>query len=359
MSLDPLIGAIGAGNAAVLMPSIVTHSSFTVLNELIPKYLDKNAIKVVGCETRVTEEMLNLQWDKIFFTGSPRIAKFVMQKAAEHLTPVTLELGGKCPTIVDSSTDMEVAARRIAAGKWGVNCGQSLIAPDYVIVEKGFAPVLLKALKNALRSFFGSHPSPENPDLMRLVNEEHFRRVKAFLEDPSVSRTIKHGGGYDIEKRYIEPTILLDPPRNAKIMREEILGPILPIITVERIDEAIDFINTKEKPLALYLFTENDDLKNEVINKTSAGTMLINDTVIHVTMQELPFGGVGKSGMGAHHGKFSFEAFSHMKPVMVRSMAGDVDARYPPYTPEKRNILRRIARFQYLPLLLVWLGLTK
>ncbi|KAH6554684.1 hypothetical protein KP509_1Z315200, partial [Ceratopteris richardii] len=243
--------------------------------------MDPEAITVVEGGVHQCEQLLEQRWDKIFFTGSTRVGKMIMAAAAKHLTPVTLELGGKSPTIVDSTTDLDVAARRIAAGKWGINCGQTCTAPDYILVQRDFAQKLIDALTRVTKEFFGS--DPEHSDLTRIVNERHFSRIKASLEDAMTAKAIVFGGGWNEKTLYFEPTILLDPPLDAEVMTEEIFGPILPIVTLDAITDAIDFVNSKEKPLALYLFTKDDNLRKRVIHETSAGGVLVNDTVIHVS----------------------------------------------------------------------------
>eukprot|EP00250_Pteridium_aquilinum_P003665 c13975_g2_i1 orf=197-1630(-) len=357
LALDPLIGAIGAGNAVVLKPSEMAPAVSSLLAKLIPMFMDAHVIKVVEGGIPESTDLLEQRWDKIFYTGSPQIGKIILAAAAKHLTPVTLELGGKCPAIVDSATDFKVAARRIAAGKWGVNFGQACLAPDYILVEEKAAQMLINAMTKTLKEFFGTNP--ESSDLTRVVNTRHFTRLKAYLEDPSTAKTIIHGGQCNDTSLFIEPTILLDPPLDAAVMTEEIFGPILPIVTLHSISDAIEFVNSKEKPLALYLFTNNKDLKNRVENETSAGAILVNDAIVHFGVSSFPFGGVGNSGMGAYHGKYSFDTFSHMKPVFVRSIWGDASVRYPPYTPSKQSILSRMIRFQYFQVLLVLLGLRK
>ncbi|MCO5583476.1 hypothetical protein L7F22_037387 [Adiantum nelumboides] len=357
LALDPLLGAIGAGNAAVLKLSEVAPTVSSLFAKVIPLYMDGDAIKVVEGGIAESEDLLAQRWDKIFYTGSPKIGKIIMAAAAKHLTPVTLELGGKSPTIVDSSTDFKVAARRIAFGKWGINLGQTCLAPDYILVEESSAQKLVNALTTTLKEFYGTNL--ESSDLTRVVNMQHFSRLKAYLEDPNTAKTVVHGGQWNDASLFMEPTILLNPPMDAAIMTDEIFGPILPIVTLRTITDAIEFVNTREKPLALYLFSDNEDLKSRVINETSAGGVLVNDSVLHFGVCTFPFGGVGNSGMGKYHGKYSFETFSHIKPVLVRSIGADASVRYPPFTPAKQSILRRICRFQYLDLLLYLLGLRK
>lgn len=358
LAFEPLIGAIAAGNAVVLKLSEVAPAVSMLLAKLIPLYLDKHAIKVVEGGIPESEALLKQKWDKIFYTGNTQVGKVVMTAAAKHLTPVTLELGGKCPTILDSRVNFEVAARRIASGKWGVNCGQACLAPDYILVEDKDAQRLIKVLATTLKEFYGTDLE-KCPDLTRIVNPRHFSRLKNYLEDLSTAKTVVYGGQCNDKTLFIEPTILLNPPLDSAVMTEEIFGPILLIVTVQTMSDAIDFVNSREKPLALYLFTNDENLKNRVLNETSTGSLLVNDTIIHFGLSMMPFGGIGDSGMGAYHGKYSFDNFSHMKPVMYRAMWGDVAARYPPYIPMKQSILRCIIQFDYFRLLLVLLGLKK
>ncbi|GAA0139369.1 dehydrogenase [Lithospermum erythrorhizon] len=341
LSLDPVIGAIAAGNAVVLKPSEVSPATSAVLAKLVGEYMDTTAVKVIEGAVPETTALLEQRWDKIFYTGNGKVGRIVLAAAAKHLTPVALELGGKSPTVVDSDTNLKVTARRIIAGKWGCNNGQACISPDYIITTADFAPKLIDVLKYELEKFYGKEPL-KSPDLSRIVNSNHFNRLKQLLDDDKVSGKIVFGGQSDLPNLKIAPTILLDVPEDSLIMKEEIFGPLIPILTVDNIKDGISFINSREKPLAAYLFTNDKSLKEEFIRNVSAGGLVINDTALHLAVPTLPFGGVGESGIGAYHGKFSFDAFSHKKAVLNRSFLGDVGARYPPYTPFKLRLLKAL-----------------
>ncbi|XP_034691511.1 aldehyde dehydrogenase family 3 member I1, chloroplastic-like isoform X2 [Vitis riparia] len=289
---------------------------------------------------------------------SPRVGRIVMAAAAKHLTPVTLELGGKCPVVVDSNVNLQVAARRIIAGKWGCNNGQACIAPDYIITTKDFAPKLIDVLRHELEEFFGKNPI-ESEDMSRIVSVQQFKRLTRLLDEDEVSDKIIIGGQSDENQLKIAPTILVDVPEDTEIMKEEIFGPLLPILTVENLEESFDVINSKSKPLAAYLFSENKQLQKDFVNNISAGGMLINDTILHLTVSSLPFGGVGESGMGSYHGKFSFDAFSHKKAVLYRGFTGESPARYPPYTPGKLKLLKTLTSGNIVSILLALLGFSK
>lgn len=361
LALDPLIGAISAGNAAVLKPSDLAPACAKLLKETIPLYLDSKAIKIIDGGLDVAERLLDLKWDKIFFTGSPRVGRIVMTAAAKHLTPVTLELGGKCPAILDtlsSKSQIEVAVKRIIGGKWGACSGQACIAVDYVLVEEKFASTVIDLLKKTIGKFYGENPK-ELKYLARIVNKQHFERVRNLLKDPSVAASIVHGGSLDEEKLFIEPTILLDPPLDSEVMREEIFGPILPIITLKKIEESIEFINSMPKPLALYTFTTNESFKRRILSETSSGCVSFNDILIHFICDSLPFGGVGQSGHGRYHGKYSFDAFSHEKAVLQRGFYPELEARYPPWNGFKLQFIKLAYRFDYLGLVLHVLGLKR
>ncbi|TFJ94800.1 phosphoribosylpyrophosphate synthetase [Platysternon megacephalum] len=279
-----------------------------------------------------------------------------MAAAAKHLTPVVLELGGKCPVVVDSNINLKVAARRIIAGKWGCNSGQACIAPDYIITTKENALQLLDVMKVELDKFYGKDPLC-SVDLSRIVNSNHFYRLTKLLDDDKVSGKIVHGGQRDEKKLKIAPTILMDVPEDALIMKEEIFGPLLPILTVNKVEDSLRIINGRDKPLAAYLFTSNKKLEQEFVANLSAGGLLINDTALHVAVHTLPFGGVGESGTGSYHGKFSFEAFTHKKAVLRRSFGGDLSARYPPYTPKKGRLLRALLSGNLIFIIRALLGL--
>ncbi|XP_006663868.2 aldehyde dehydrogenase family 3 member H1-like [Oryza brachyantha] len=343
LSIDPIIGAIAAGNAVVLKPSEVAPATSSLLAELLPRYVDSTCIKVVEGGVTETTALLEQKWDKIFYTGNGKIGRIVMASAAKHLTPVVLELGGKCPVVVDSNVNLHVTAKRIAAGKWGCNNGQACISPDFIITTKSFAPKLLEALEKVLEKFYGKDPL-RSSDLSRIVNSNHFNRLKRLMDDESVSDKIVFGGQRSEHLLKIAPTIFMDVPLDSVIMKEEIFGPLLPIITVDKIHESLALINSMTKPLAAYLFTKDSKLQEQYVAAISAGGMLVNDTAVHLTNQYLPFGGVGESGMGAYHGSFSFEAFSHKKAVLVRGFACEAAARYPPYSMAKLKILRGVLK---------------
>lgn len=361
LAMDPMIGAIAAGNAVVVKPSEIAPATSKLLATLIPRYLDNSAIKVVQGGIAESTQLLEHKWDKIFFTGSPRVGKIIMSAAAKHLTPVTMELGGKCPTIVDSilqKKELVVTAKRIAFGKWATNNGQACLSPDYLLVEEKFADTLIVALKKTIERFFGEDASTSG-DLSRIVNQNQFLRLTKYLEDPSVAQSVVYGGKYDEDKLYIQPTILLDPPLSSEIMNDEIFGPLLPVITLKRIEESIDFINSRPKPLCIYLFSNNKDLKERVVSETSSGSVAVNDTIVQFAIDTLPFGGVGESGFGKCHGKFSFDTFSHPKAVLYRRFFPDCPPRYPPWNDFKLSFVKAILQFDYFKLILLWLGLKK
>ncbi|KAJ1265063.1 hypothetical protein BS78_08G049400 [Paspalum vaginatum] len=343
LAVDPVIGAIAAGNAVVLKPSEVAPATSALLADLLPRYVDGSCVRVVEGGIPETTALLEQKWDKIFYTGNGKVGRIVMSFAAKHLTPVVLELGGKCPVVVDSNVDLQVAAKRIAAGKWGCNSGQACISPDYIVTTKCFAPKLLDALKRVLDKFYGKEPL-RSPDLSRIVNSNHFNRLQALMDEETVSDKIVFGGESDEQQLKIAPTLLLDVPLDSTIMKEEIFGPLLPIITVDKIHESFGVINSMSKPLAAYLFSNDSRLKQQFEMNVSAGGMIFNDIGIHLTNPHLPFGGVGESGMGAYHGTFSFDAFTHMKAVLDRSFLGEAKARYPPYTPAKLKILKGVLK---------------
>ncbi|KAL6993482.1 Aldehyde dehydrogenase 3 member F1 [Sarracenia purpurea var. burkii] len=356
--LDPLIGAISAGNTVVLKPSELSSASSAFLAKTIPLYLDSNAIKVIEGGANVAEKLLQQRWDKIFFTGSPQVGRIVMSAAAKHLTPVTLELGGKCPIIIDSfsdPSDIKVLAKRIAGGKWGPCCGQACIAIDYALVEHKFASTLIEFLKKTIARLYGEDPK-NTRNLSRIVNKRHFDRIRKILEEPGVAVSIVHGGSLNENNLTIEPTILLNPPLDAEIMTEEIFGPLLPIITLTNIEESIEFINARPKPLALYAFTKNEKFKKQILTDTSSGSVTFNDVLVEFACDSLPFGGVGQSGFGRYHGKYSFETFSHDKAVLHRSFFFDLEFRYPPWNDLKMKFVRLAYNFDYLKIVILLLG---
>ncbi|XP_004288486.1 PREDICTED: aldehyde dehydrogenase family 3 member I1, chloroplastic-like [Fragaria vesca subsp. vesca] len=362
LSIDPVIGAISAGNAVVLKPSEIAPATSSLLAQLVEEYLDSSAVKVVEGAVPETTALLEQKWDKILYTGSARVGRIVMAAAAKHLTPVILELGGKSPAIVDSDLDLQVAVRRIIAGKWALNNGQACIGVDYIITTKDFAPKLIEALKDGLEQFFGKDPM-NSKDISRIVSSTQFARLVKLLEEDRVSDKIVLGGQTDEKQLKIAPTILLDIPEDTQIMNEEIFGPLMPIVTVstqiykvDKIEGSFDVIKSRPKPLAVYVFTNNEQLKKSFVENISSGGMLINDTVLHVAVAGLPFGGVGESGMGSYHGKFSFDGFSHKKSVMYRSLSGDSTLRYPPYTPEKEKLFKAALSGNIFRIILALIG---
>ncbi|KAG9441769.1 hypothetical protein H6P81_017623 [Aristolochia fimbriata] len=360
VALEPLIGAIAAGNAVVLKPSELAPASSSLLSHLIPIYLDNKAMLVIEGGPEIGQELLESKWDKIFFTGSARIGRIVMAAAVKHLTPVTLELGGKCPALLDtldSLDDAKVAAKRIVGGKWGPCSGQACIAIDYVIVEEKFVSTLVDFLRQTIKKFYGDNPK-ELKHIAKIVNKKCYMRLKDLLHDPDVEASIVHGGSVDDEKLFIEPTILLNPPLDANIMTEEIFGPLLPIITVKNIQDSIVFINSRPKPLAIYVFTKDEHFKDRVIKETTSGSVTFNDALVQFALDTLPFGGVGESGFGRYHGKFSFDTFSHEKAILRRNFT-EINFRYPPWNDLKLQFIRAVYNFDYMRLILLVLGLKR
>jgi aldehyde dehydrogenase (NAD+) len=334
--LSPLVGAVAAGNCAVLKPSEVTPNTSAALARIVPEYLDREAVALVEGGVEETTALLEERWDHIFYTGNGNVGRIVMQAAARNLTPVTLELGGKSPCIVDDDVDVAVAARRIAWGKW-VNAGQTCVAPDYVLVKREREEELVDALSRSANAFYGDDPS-QSPHFARIVNERHAERVAKLIDDG----TPVFGGQSDTSSCYVAPTVLRNVATDSEAMRTEIFGPVLPVIPVESIDEAIDFVNRREKPLALYVFTRRAEVEEEVVGRTSSGGVCVNGTLMHIGNPVLPFGGVGPSGMGAYHGRFTFETFSHRKSVMTMGFRFDPKFLYPPYTKRREKLARRV-----------------
>ncbi|BBY81037.1 aldehyde dehydrogenase family protein [Mycolicibacterium pulveris] len=335
LTLGPAIGAIAAGNTVVLKPSEVCPASSALMAELVPKYLDNDAIVVVEGDGAVSQELIAQGFDHICFTGGTEIGRKVYEGAAPHLTPVTLELGGKSPVIVSADADIDVAAKRIAWTKL-INSGQICIAPDYVLADARIRDQLVDKIKDAVTKF-----ESDNPDGKRIVNERHFNRLTSALA--ATKGDVVVGGGSDPAKVSIQPTVVVDPDPAEPLMTDEIFGPILPIVTVESLDDAIGFVNSRPKPLAAYLFTKTKSIRERVIKEVSAGGMVINHLLFHFATNKLPFGGVGPSGMGAYHGKYGFEQFSHKKTVMTKPTRPDVGAFiYPPYTEKALKLAKRL-----------------
>jgi aldehyde dehydrogenase (NAD+) len=334
--MSPLIGAIAAGNCAMLKPSEHAPHMAKVIAELIQATFDPGYITVIEGDTSVSQQLLAEKFDHIFFTGGTSIGKIVMAAAAKHLTPVTLELGGKSPCIVDADARLDYTAKRIVWGKL-INTGQTCIAPDYLLVDRRIKSALIEQMKHWIEVFYGSDPAT-SPDYGRIINSHHFNRLTNLLN----GKTPIVGGKFDPDTRYIAPTIVDDITWEDAIMQEEIFGPILPILTYDNINTAIAEINSRAKPLALYLFSNNEQTQNYVLQSTSSGGVCLNDTVMQFGVLGLPFGGVGESGLGNYHGKASFDTFSHQKSVLKRSLWLDLGWRYAPYKPERLKQIKRI-----------------
>ncbi|KAG0609697.1 hypothetical protein M758_7G007200 [Ceratodon purpureus] len=358
LAIDPLIGAISAGCTACLKTSEVSPATSGLLTRLIPKYLDAEGIQVVEGGVSVVTELLQQKWDKIFYTGNSKVGRIIMGAAAKHLTPVTLELGGKCPLYIDDTVDLQVASRRIMVGKYGNNLGQACISPDYILVEEHLAPKLIKEFRTTLVEFYGEDPSTSK-DLSRIVNKNHFQRLSSLLDHPGTAEKIVHGGERDEKALYIAPTLIDDPPLDSPIMAEEIFGPLLPIITVKDVNAAVYFISDRPKPLAIYVFTNNKDSVKKFTEETSSGGLLTNDCLLQFLVPELPFGGVGESGTGSYHGKASFDTFSHHKAILNRGMGMDISTRYPPFTSKKQSMMRAFLEARFMDFVLILLGLKR
>lgn len=338
LTLLPLAGAIAAGNCIVLKPSDISVNVTALLSKLVPRYLDKECFKVFEGGVEETKELLKERFDYIFFTGSTAVGKIVHQAAAKYLTPTTLELGGKSPVYIDTSADVNIASKRIMWGKV-MNVGQTCIAPDYVLCSREVEKEFISYAKKHLLDFFGTNVK-KSPDYGRIVSDKHFKRLTDFLK----SNKVVIGGDYDPKDRYIEPTVLANVSPNDPIMQEEIFGPILPIVNVESAYEAVSFIRAREKPLALYIFSKDKKITEYLLRSTTSGGVTVNDTLMHIVCEELPFGGVGMSGMGSYHGKKSFDVFVHEKSVLKKCMRPLVEQmnfmRYPPYTDTKLKMLK-------------------
>ncbi|MFJ8728996.1 aldehyde dehydrogenase family protein [Streptomyces bauhiniae] len=312
--LAPVAGALASGNAVVAKPSELAPATSAVLAELIPAYLETDAVAVVEGGIPETTALLAQRFDHIFYTGNGTVGRVVMRAAAEHLTPVTLELGGKSPAFVDRGTDLDVVADRLARGKF-LNAGQTCVAPDYVLTDPETAPALEAALVRAVEGIYGTDPAA-SPEYGRIINERHFDRLSGLLD----SGRVAVGGDSDRADKYIAPTVLADVAPEAPVMQEEIFGPILPIVTVPDLDAAVDFINDRDKPLALYVFTDSDTTRDRIAAETSSGGLGHGLPVAHLTVSDLPFGGVGESGMGNYHGRYSLDTFSHRKAVLNKPL---------------------------------------
>ncbi|QIB27236.1 aldehyde dehydrogenase [Caloranaerobacter azorensis] len=335
--MAPLIGSISAGNCSIIKPSEYSPNTSKIISKIISDNFEEEFIAVVEGGIEVNKALLEEKFDYIFFTGSVNVGKIVMEAASKHLTPITLELGGKSPCIVDEDADVELAAKRIVWGKF-LNAGQTCVAPDYLYLHKNIKDDFIKNAIKFIKEFFGENPL-KSEDYPRIVNIKHFNRLKNLLKDGDVL----YGGDFNEEKLYIAPTIIDNITWEDSIMQEEIFGPILPILMFEKLDEVIKIVNIRPKPLALYYFSNNKEKQERVIREISFGGGCINDTIVHLATPYLPFGGVGNSGMGNYHGKASFDTFSHKKSVLKKSNLIDISLRYPPYK-NKINLLKKILK---------------
>jgi aldehyde dehydrogenase (NAD+) len=334
--LSPLVGALAAGNCAVLKPSELAPASAEALARVVPRYLDGDAVAVVTGGKEETSELLAQPFDSIFFTGGERVGRIVMEAAARHLTPVTLELGGKSPAVVLDG-DVSAIARRLVQGKF-LNAGQTCVAPDYVLTTPELEPLLLEALRDALRGFYGPDPS-RSKDYGRIVNQGHFDRLTGFLGDGTVAA----GGRHDRAAKYLEPTVLTGVSPDSPVMQEEIFGPILPVLTVPDLPAAVRFIAARPAPLAAYLFSNSAERRTVFEDSVTAGGVTHNACLVQLTVPGLPFGGVGASGTGSYHGRQGFDTFSQSRPVFTKNTVPDtLRLAYPPLGPVKRRLLRRL-----------------
>ncbi|KAF9373688.1 Aldehyde dehydrogenase [Podila verticillata] len=341
LSFGPLIGAIAAGCTAVLKPSEVAQHSAKVITELLPRYLDSKAFLVINGAAHETTKLLENKWDHIFYTGNGTVAKIIMKAASVHLTSLTLELGGKSPAIIDENANMTVAAKRIAFGKT-FNAGQTCVAPDYVLVTPKAEPKFVDAMKTAYKELYGANPQTSD-SYARIVNNRHYHRLQKVLTE-NQSGEVVIGGQSDEKDLYIAPTVIANVDRDDKLMEDELFGPILPMIRVNDVDDAIEYVNSRDDPLALYVFSSNKKFVNKVLDSTRSGGALVNDTLMHVAEGNLPFGGTGPSGMGNYHGKHSFDAFTHERATMIKDLSPISEAlmgvRYAPYTSGNLKLAR-------------------
>ncbi|XP_060523095.1 aldehyde dehydrogenase, dimeric NADP-preferring-like [Cylas formicarius] len=342
LTLGPLVGALAGGNTVILKPSELAPATNKLLSETLIHYLDTECFQILLGGISETTELLKEKFDYIFFTGSTKVGQIVHQAAAKNLTPTTLELGGKCPLYLDDTLNVETAARRIVWGRF-LNSGQTCVAPDYIVCSKTVQDKFVEEAKKVLEKFYGSDPM-ESECLSKIVSEKHYKRLVGFLR----SENIAVGGHCNPQKLLIAPTILINVGPHDQVMEEEIFGPILPILNVLNVREAIDFINSREKPLALYVFSNDKSVQDMFLTETSSGGVAINDTISHISTEGLPFGGVGASGMGSYHGKKGFETFTHQKGVLVKDVGRltevAISLRYPPYSDAKTKMINSILK---------------
>ena len=338
--LEPVAAALAAGNCVVAKPSELAPACASVMARHLHRYVDPDAVAVVEGGVAETTALLENRFDHVFFTGSTAVGRVVAQAAAKHLTPVTLELGGKSPTIVAADADLDVAARRITWAKF-LNAGQTCIAPDYVLVERPVRDQLVSKIEAAIREFYGTDPK-STADLGRIVNERHHDRLTGLVAGSG--GTVACGGQTDKASRYLAPTVVIDPDVESGLMTEEIFGPVLPIVSIDSVEEAIAFVNERPKPLALYVYSKSKEIADRVLARTSSGGACVNHSVMHILPETLPFGGVGPSGTGSYHGKAGFDTFSHHKSVLRKPTFPDPKLLYPPYAGWKAKLMRAVFR---------------
>lgn len=339
LTIEPLIGAIVGGNSAVIKPSEYTPNVEKILVKIIQEAFDENYVAIVTGDYRVNSELLDLPFDYIFFTGSVNVGKIVMEKASKHLTPITLELGGKSPVIVDETAKLDKMVKRIIWGKFS-NAGQTCVAPDYILVQENVYDEFIKKSIESIKEFY-SENIQDNKDYGRIVNDRHVKRLNNIIEKDK--EKIVFGGDVDLEKRYISPTILGNVNEFDEVMKDEIFGPIMPVIKYKNIKDIDYYLNKYDKPLALYVFSEDKQFSEEIINKYSFGGGCVNDTITHVASLYLPFGGVGKSGIGRYHGYSSFKTFTYEKAIVKRSSKIDIKLIFPPYN-KKLDLIRKVMK---------------
>ena len=347
LTISPLISAIAAGNCVIIKPSELTPHSSKVIADMVSDLFEENEVALFEGDANVAEALLDKPFNHIFFTGSPKIGSSVMKKAAKHLSTVTLELGGKSPTIVDETANLKDAAQKISWGKF-LNCGQICLAPDYVLVQKSVKEKLLEEIKNiAIKQFGSGNGSVKDSDnYARIVNKKHFDRLNSLLnETTSFGDKIYMGGNTDVETNFIEPTVLTDVTSDSPVMSEEIFGPILPVITFENIGQVVKAINNKPKPLGLYIFSSNRKNIDFILNNTSAGGTSINDTILHYMHLNLPFGGINNSGFGRTHGEAGFKAFSNQRSILKQSRLSPMKLLYPPYTNGVKRMIKLLMKY--------------
>lgn len=338
LTIAPLIGSIAAGNCSIVKPSAYSPATSSIMAAIVRECFDEEFVAVIEGGRKENEALLNEKFDKIFFTGSVAVGKTVMQAAARHLTPVTLELGGKSPCIVDREVNIDLAAKRIAWGKF-INSGQTCVAPDYLMAHKSIKNLLLAKIKKYVEQFYGTDPCG-NPQYPRIVNEKHFKRLLGLMG----SGEIVFGGSSDGKRLVISPTVIDKISWNDPIMQEEIFGPILPVLEYEDLSGVITAVNSRPSPLALYFFSTNKENEEKIVKNIPYGGGCINDTLVHLATSHMPFGGVGNSGMGGYHGKASFDSFSHKKSILKKSFLIDVWLRYPPFNDTKLKLLKLVMR---------------